>query len=91
MQNESTHGHIFIAFGQIEIEPIIHFVYLEPRREYKLAIRGFLSNVFRIVMFIFNFAENFFNDVFQRDNSARSTKLIDNNAKAFLLLQKCLH
>ena len=50
MQDKPAHGQVLVAFGQVEIEHLVHLFYLQTGRENVLVIRELLGHMVGVVM-----------------------------------------
>ena len=76
MQDETANCHIFVTFGQFEIEHLVHFFYLKACREKIVAVVGLASHIVAGVVLVLYLAENLLDDILKGDKTACAAKLI---------------
>ena len=88
VKNESAHSQVIITLRQIEVEQLVCLCYFQSSRKQILAWSSLSSSIVLTVVLVLYLSEDFLHEVFHRDNSARSAKLVDNNCKRTFLTDK---
>ena len=91
VQDEAAEGDVFLALGQVKTETLVDGFDFHACGKQVFVVAKVLGNVFVVVVLVLDFAENLFHKVFQRDDAAGASELVDNDGHGFLLLHKLLH
>ena len=83
IQNQASKRHVVLAFGQIQVEHFVHFVYLQPGRQQVFVVASLLGDVFQAVVLVLYLTEYLLHDVFQGNDSAGSSELVNHHSQAF--------
>ena len=90
-QNESSYGEIFVRFGQVEAELFVHFFGFKTCRKEKFIFFQLPGSVSDYIVFIFDVAEDFLDQIFQRDDAAGASELVGHDSDRLFLLHEYLH
>ena len=88
MQNQASDCQILVVFGKFEVKLLVYFLNLQTCRQNVVVLAGLLGNVGGVVVLVLNVAEDFLNQILERDDARCAAKFINNHGDALLVFDE---
>src|SRR4030043_511105 len=89
-QDEPGESFIIICFWDSQVIGIVQVINFQSSGKNKFIVIKTFFYQFGEIMFIFNFTENFFNNIFNSNDTAVTAKFINNQGDALMFTDKSL-